>query len=215
MNEFLWQAFVTLLVIIDPFAVVPMFVGLTRNDTVINKRKTALKACVIGTIILLLFAFLGDKLLDIMSISEPAFRIAGGFLLLLAAIDMVIAKSHSGMVSTTSDEDEESDTRDDVSVFPLAIPMIAGPGALTSLVVLMRQAEAQSNFMTAGVIIILLIILILTYISLLLGDYLMKALGVTGTNVLTRVFGIILSALAIQHIINGITILIKSAMTAA
>ncbi len=214
MHEFFWQAFVTLLVVIDPFAVVPMFVSLTRNDTLANKRKTALKSCTIATVILVSFAFLGDHLLDIMSISEPAFRIAGGFLLLIAAIDMVVAKSHSGMVSTTSDEDEEAVMRDDVSVFPLAIPMIAGPGALTSLVVLMRQAEQMSAFITMGTVIILLIVLLITYISLLLGDYLMKLLGVTGTNVFTRVFGIILAALAVQSILNGITIVIKGLMGA-
>lgn len=209
MPDFLWQAFITLLVVIDPFLVVPMFVGLTRNDTLAKKRKTAFKACGLATIILLSFAFAGDKLLDIMSISEPAFRIAGGFLLLLTAIDMVMANSHSGLVSTTSDENEESATREDVSVFPLAIPMIAGPGALTSLVVLMRQAESMPYYMTPGVVIILLIVLIITYISLLLGDQLMRVLGVTGTNVLTRVFGIILAALAVQSIINGIVIVFK------
>ncbi|MBX9977932.1 MAG: MarC family protein [Alphaproteobacteria bacterium] len=212
MPDFLWQAFITLLVVIDPFAVVPMFVGLTRNETLANKRKTALKSCTIATIILLSFAFAGDKLLDAMSISEPAFRIAGGFLLLLTAIDMVMAKSHSGLVSTTTDEDEESVMRDDVSVFPLAIPMIAGPGALTSLVVLMRQAESMPFHITYGVVIVLLIVLVLTYISLLLGDQLMRMLGVTGTNVLTRVFGIILAALAVQSIINGVVIVIKGLM---
>lgn len=209
MNEFLWQSFVTLLVVIDPFAVVPMFVSLTRNDTPLNKRKTAFKSCFIATIILIFFAFAGDYLLKAMSISEPAFRIAGGFLLLLAAIEMVVAKSHAGLRSTTLDEDEEATTRDDVSVFPLAIPMIAGPGALTSLVVLMRQAEGQAKLMPLGVIVVLFIVLILTYLSLRMGDRLMKLLGVTGTNVLTRVFGIILAALAIQSILNGIIIVIK------
>jgi multiple antibiotic resistance protein len=104
--------------------------------------------------------------------------------------------------------------RDDVSVFPLAIPMIAGPGALTSLVVLMRQAETMPYYMTPGVVIVLLIVLIITYISLLLGDQLMRILGVTGTNVLTRVFGIILAALAVQSIINGIVIVLKGLMGA-
>jgi multiple antibiotic resistance protein len=208
-SYFLWQTFVTLLVVIDPFAVVPMFVNLTRNDTLANKRKTAIKACTIGAVILLSFAFTGDYLLDAMSISEPAFRIAGGFLLLLIAIDMVIAKSHSGLRSTTSDEDDEAAHREDVSVFPLAIPMIAGPGALTSLVVLMRQAETMHSFMTVGVLIILCMVLLLTYSCFLLGDYVMKVLGVTGTNVLTRVFGIILAALAVQGIIDGIKAVIK------
>ncbi len=212
MNEFLWQAFITLLVIIDPVAVVPMFVALTRNESQAYKHRTALKATVIATILLLTFAFTGDKLLDAMSISEPAFRIAGGFLLLLAAIEMVIARP-SGIRSTTGDEAAEAAHREDISVFPLAIPLIAGPGALTSIVVLMRQAEAISSTATLGVLIILIVILGITYLSLLVGDQLLKLLGVTGTNVLTRVFGIILAALAIQYIINGITLIVHSFMT--
>lgn len=211
MSEFLWQAFVTLFVIIDPFAVVPMFVALTRNETIASKRRTALKSTVIATILLLSFAFVGDKLLDAMSISEPAFRIAGGFLLLLAAIEMVVARA-SGIRSTTGDEAEEATHRDDISVFPLAIPLIAGPGALTSIVVLMRQAEVMSLKASVGVVLILVGVLLFTYGSLIIGDRLMKLLGVTGTNVLTRVFGIILAALAVQNMINGITMVIKDLM---
>lgn len=209
MDEFLWQSFVTLLVVIDPFAVIPVFLALTRNDTVANKRKTAAKSCLIGGFILVSFAFLGDKLLDVMSISEPAFRIAGGFLLLLVAIDMVVAKRHSGLVSTTGDEQEESLQREDVSVFPLAIPLIAGPGGLTSIVVLMRQAETMSPTTPFYIIGITLLVIVITYVSLLASEYLMKILGITGNNVLTRVFGIILAALAVQGMIHGITSVVQ------
>lgn len=211
MSEFLWQAFVTLFVVIDPFAVVPMFVALTRNETTVNKRRTALKSTVIATILLLSFAFVGDKLLDALSISEPAFRIAGGFLLLLAAIEMVVARA-SGIRTTTGDEDEEAAHRDDISVFPLAIPLIAGPGALTSVVVLMRQAEAMDLKASLGVVLILMSVLLIIYLSLLMSDRLMKLLGVTGTNVMTRVFGIILAALAVQNMINGIIMVVKGMM---
>lgn len=209
MQGFLWQAFVTLFVIIDPLAVLPMFIALTRNESIAHKRRTALKASVIATILLLTFAFIGDKLLDAMGISEPAFRIAGGFLLLLAAIEMVIAKT-SGIRSTTGDEAAEAAHRDDISVFPLAIPLIAGPGGLTSIVVLMRQAEGISFLAELGVIIILIVVLLITYLSLLVGDRILRILGVTGTNVLTRVFGIILAALAIQNIITGVTVVVKN-----
>ena len=212
MSQFLWQAFVTLFVVIDPFAVVPMFVALTRNETTANKRHTAFKSTVIATILLLSFAFVGDKLLDALSISEPAFRIAGGFLLLLAAIEMVVARA-SGIRTTTGDEDEEAAHRDDISVFPLAIPLIAGPGALTSVVVLMRQAEVMDLKASLGVVLILMSVLLITYLSLLMSDRLMKLLGVTGTNVMTRVFGIILAALAVQNMINGIIMVVKSMMT--
>jgi len=211
MSQFLWQAFVTLFVVIDPFAVIPMFVALTRNETTTSKRRTALKSTVIATILLLSFAFVGDKLLDALSISEPAFRIAGGFLLLLAAIEMVVARA-SGIRTTTGDEDEEAAHRDDISVFPLAIPLLAGPGALTSVVVLMRQAEVMGFKVSVGVVLILMSVLLIAYLSLLISDRLMKLLGVTGTNVVTRVFGIILAALAVQNIINGITMVVKSMM---
>lgn len=209
MQGFLWQAFVTLFVIIDPIAILPMFIALTRNETVSYKRRTALKASVIATILLLIFAFVGDKLLDAMGISEPAFRIAGGFLLLLAAIEMVVAKT-SGIRSTTGDETAEAAHRGDISVFPLAIPLLAGPGGMTSIVVLMRQAEGMGFLAELGVIIILIVILLIAYLSLLLSDRIVKILGVTGTNVLTRVFGIILAALAVQNIINGIIIVVKN-----
>lgn len=209
MQGFLWQAFVTLFVIIDPFAVLPMFIALTRNESLIQKRRTALKSCVIAMVLLLIFAFIGDKLLDAMGISEAAFRIAGGFLLLLAAIEMVVAKA-SGFRSTTGDETAEAEHRDDVSVFPLAIPLLAGPGGLTSTVVLMRQAEEIGLLAQLGVIIILIVVLLITYLSLLASDRILKILGLTGTNVMTRVFGIILSALAVQNIITGVVIVTKS-----
>lgn len=211
MSQFLLQAFVTLIVIIDPVAVVPVFVGLTRNETAAHKRRTALKATAIATVLLLVFALAGDTLLDAMSISEPAFRIAGGFLLMLVAVEMVLAKS-SGIRTTTGDENEEAIHRDDISVFPLAIPLIAGPGALTSIVVLMRQAEQMHYTVSLGVVLVLIAVLLITYLSLLVGDRLMSLLGVTGTNVLTRVFGIILAALATQSILNGITLVIKGLM---
>lgn len=210
MQDFLWQAFVTLLVVMNPFAVMPMFVNLTRNETPAVKRRVAIKSCALSGFILLSFGIAGDKLLDVMSISEPAFRIAGGFLLLLVSLDMVMAKSQSGFRSTTSAEKEETLLRDDISVFPLAIPMIAGPGVLTSLVVLMRQAEVISPWMTLGICIILVIMICVMFSSFLLGDRLMSLLGVTGTNVLTRIFGVILSALAVQGMLTGIVLVIRS-----
>jgi len=202
-SELLYQAFIKLFVIIDPFAVLPMFVMLTRNDTSINKRKTALKACSIAAVVLVLFAFLGDKLFDALGISQSALNIAGGGLLLLTAIEMVVAKD-SGLHSTTEGENKEALKREDVSVFPLAIPLIAGPGALTTVVMLTRQAEEISIVAQLQVIVILFFVLGITYAVLRMGDRLMRLLGVIGTNVLTRVFGIILAALAVQIMINGI-----------
>lgn len=208
--EFFSQVFITLLIVIDPFAVVPAYISLTHRETVLHRRRIALKATIIAVIVLLSFAFVGKTLLDFMDISEPAFRIAGGFLLLLAAIEMVVAR-HSGMRSTTGEEEAETSQRDDISVFPLAIPLIAGPGALTSVVVIMRQAKALGGTkVQGGVILTLLLVLFINYLCLLGGERLMRLLGVTGTNVLTRVFGIILAALAVQNILTGLTLALKS-----
>jgi multiple antibiotic resistance protein len=154
------------------------------------------------------FAVAGDYLLDMMGISQPAFRIAGGFLLLLAGIEMVMAKS-TGSRTPTDDEEKEATDRDDISVFPLAIPLIAGPGAMTSIVVLMREAEPHGFTAELGVMLIAIFVLLLTYIAMRMGERLMRLLGVTGMNVLTRVFGVIVAALATQHIVHGVTAVVK------
>lgn len=208
MSDFLWQSFVTLLVIIDPFMIVPVFIGLTRNDSSLKREKIARKTCVIAMILLVFFALAGDYLLDVMGISEPAFRIAGGFLLLLAGVEMVMAKS-TGSRTPTNAEEKEAIDRDDISVFPLAIPLIAGPGSMTSIVVLMREAEHHGATVEMGVILIAIFVLFLTYIAMRMAERLMKLLGVTGMNVLTRVFGVIVAALATQYIVHGVTAVVK------
>jgi len=213
MSDFLWQSFITLLVIINPFAVVAMFMSLTTKYSAAEKRKAALKSIVISAFLLLLFAFVGDKLLDAMSISEPAFRIAGGFLLLLAAIEMVISHT-TGLQAPTGDEIQEATHRADITVFPMAIPLIAGPGALTSIVILMRQAEAIGSLASVSVLSILIGVLLITYLVLLSGSGFMAILGATGTNVMTRIFGIILSSLAVQNIINGVSMIIRQFISA-
>lgn len=208
MNEFILQAFVTLLVIVNPFAVAPIFVSLTQSDSFAVKRKIAKKACLISVILLLVFAFAGGKLLDLMRISPEAFRITGGFLLLLAAIDMVLSKGGS---ASSGDAKTDAHKHDDICVYPLAIPLLAGPGALTSTVLLMREANTMHFNAEIGVICVVLAVSAITLTSLLLGDRLMKILGTTGTNVLTRVCGIILSAVSIDNIIKGVITVIKLA----
>lgn len=202
MIEFLSGAFITLFVIIDPIGVVPVFVALTKGDSEEQKRAIALRATIISAIVLMTFAFIGDFILDTLKISEPSFRIAGGVLLLLTAIDMVVAK-HSGISSATVAEQEEAKQRQDISVFPLAIPLIAGPGGLVSIVILMREVE--KSFLTQlSLMGVLMVVVALTYICLVLSGAISRFLGVTGANVLGRVFGIILAALAIQFVIDGL-----------
>lgn len=201
LNSYL-NAFVSLLVIIDPVALVPVFMSLTQRMTSHERNKSASKACWISFILLLVFAFAGEVLLKLMGISEAAFQIAGGFLLLIAAVEMVVAH-HTGMTSTTPGEEKEATSGRDITVFPLAIPLISGPGALTTVVLLMQEGE--TSIMHQAILVgIILVIIAITYGFLRSATLIQKLLGITGSNVITRVFGIILTALATQFIITGI-----------
>ena len=203
MYNFLTESFVALLVIINPFAVVPVFSSLTAESSLIQKRYVARRSCIISILLLLLFAFIGDFLLKTLHITEAAFRITGGFLLLLTAIDMV-------RFDMTDKNDASCRAGQDISVFPIAIPFLAGPGAITSTVILMRQATTISMSAQVGFLILLLVMMLLTYVCLIVSDRIMRVVGVTGTNVLTRVFGIVLTALSLQSIINGIFLVLHS-----
>lgn len=197
------HAFVSLFVVINPIALVPVFLSLSQNMTAIERNKAAYKACCIAAIVLLIFAFGGKYFLGVMGISQPAFQIAGGFLLMIAAVEMVIAY-HTGMTSTTSHEEKEAKISNDISVFPLAIPLISGPGALTTVVLLMQKTEKTSIFEELILVGIILVVMGITFLFLRASPFLLKILGVTGSNVGTRIFGIILTALATQFIISGI-----------
>ena len=194
-------AFVTLLVVIDPPGVVPMFAGLTGGLSPAERRRIAVNGTSIAGVILIVFALGGEALLELLGIGLPAFRIAGGILLLLLATEMVMAR-HTGLRATTMDEETEVSRRADITVFPLAIPLIAGPGAMTSVVLLMGRAPDLAG--KATVLAILVAALAIMLACLLLSGPVMRLLGVTGTNVISRVAGIILAALAVQFVIDGI-----------
>lgn len=200
--EFATTAFVTLFVIVDPIAVLPIFAGLTRNLPPRAQRRTAIRAVAVSGATLLFFTLTGDLLLGLLGISFGAFRVAGGLLLLILAIEMVFAHQ-SGFRSTTSGEEEEAQHRDDLSVFPIGIPLLAGPGAIASVVLLMGQAKGSLALQSAFVGV-LAIVMALTLATLLLSARLVAVLGVTGVNVLSRIFGIVLAGLAIQYIADGI-----------
>ena len=194
-------AFVTLLVIIDPIGTAVIFAGLMRAMTGEFRRRMAFRATLIAGCLLLAFAVLGKAFLDALGITLPAFRIAGGILLFLLATDMVFARP-SGIRNPTQPETEEAARSVDVSVFPLAFPLLAGPGALTSVVLLMGRAA--SPYEAAAVIAALAAVLALTLAALLLAGQVMRVLGLTGANVVSRVLGIILAALAAQLVLDGL-----------
>lgn len=207
--DILVNLFVVLFVVIDPIGLAPIFGALTRGGSAAYRRRMAVKAILLATGILYLFAFTGDWLLQALGIGIPAFKIAGGLLLFLVAIDMVFAR-HSGLRSTTVREQEEARFKEDISVFPLAFPLLAGPGSLTT--VLLFVADTRGDYMAFGALLgMLAFVLLLAFLALMLAGHLMKLLGETGANVVDRLLGVILAALAVQFVLDGLS----TALTAA
>ena len=201
MIEQLVKFFVVFFVVVDPLSLIPLFAGLTLGASSRYKKKMAGKATVIALGICVMFALAGAKFLDIMGITLSSFRIAGGTLLFLIALDMVFARP-SGTRSTTS-EQEETKKRDDISVFPLAFPFIAGPGALATILLTAGEVGAKA-LLFAGFLGVVALVLIVCWVLMLATPRLMKVLGVTGANVVSRLSGVILAALAVQFIVDGI-----------
>ena len=195
-------AFATFFATIGPIDVAAMFAALTAKATPEHRRNMAIKGTLIAAGILLLFALVGDTLLTHLGISLAALRTAGGILLLLIGIDMVFAR-HSGGVSTTADEHAEANLKEDISVFPLATPLIAGPGAMGAAILLVANAEGDLARQTV-VVMSMLGVVLLTFFALLGAAQVQKLLGVTGLHVVTRVFGVLLCALAVQFLFDGI-----------
>jgi multiple antibiotic resistance protein len=187
---------------IGPADLVLVFAALTEKMTTAERRVMALRGTLIALGILVFFAVFGEPLLKLFGITIPALRIAGGVLLLLISIDMVFAR-HSGGTGTTPEEEGEARTRQDISVFPLATPLIAGPGAISAVILLSTQEGAFTGgwlLVVAG----MLVILFVTYLAMLIAIPIQRILGITGLAVVSRVVGVLLAALAIQFLIDGI-----------
>ena len=206
MNELVMEtagvAFATFFATIGPLDVAAMYAALTSGVSKKRRRQMALRGTLIAGSILLLFALVGDFLLAGLGISLAALRTGGGILLLLIGIDLVFGRS-SGSTSTTDEEEKEAQSKQDISVFPLATPLIAGPGALGAVILLMANAEGEPA-LQAAVIAALIAILLVTLAMLILASEIQQFLGVTGMHVVTRIFGVLLSALAVQFIFDGI-----------
>lgn len=195
-------ALATFFATIGPIDVAAIFAALTTSSDVAHRRSMAIRGTLIGAAILLVFALIGEALLTGFGISLAALRTAGGILLLLIGIDMVFARS-SGGTSTTDEEEREAATKADISAFPIGMPLIAGPGAMSATILLMANTEGNLA-LKAVVIGALLVILLVTFISMLLAGQIQRVLGVTGMHVIARIFGVLLCALAVQFIIDGI-----------
>ncbi|MEO6014614.1 MAG: MarC family protein [Devosia sp.] len=187
---------------IGPADLVLVFAALTEKNTTTERRLMALRGTLTATGILLFFAVFGAALLGLFGITIPALRIAGGVLLLLISIDMVFAR-HSGGTGTTPEEESEALKRPDISVFPLATPMIAGPGAI-SAVILLSTAQGVLSVGWLVVVAAMLLILVVCYLAMLVAIPLQRLLGITGLAVVSRIVGVLLAALAIQFLLDGI-----------
>ncbi|MDP6786109.1 MAG: MarC family protein [Rhodospirillales bacterium] len=195
-------AFTTFFATIGPVDTAAVFAALTPNATPRQRRAMAVKGTLIAAAVLIVFMLFGNDLLAHLGITLAAMRTAGGILLLLIAIDMVFAR-HSGGTSATADESEEAGHKADISVFPLATPMIAGPGAMGAVVLLAAESRGDVE-RQAVVLAALLAVLAITLVLLLIAGGVQRVLGVTGSYVITRVVGVLLAALAVQFIFDGI-----------
>lgn len=191
-------AFATLFVIIDPVGLAPLFVALTQGMDARARRSIAIRACAVGFGILLLFGLVGEAVLGFVGISMPAFRIAGGALLFITALDMLFERRQERR------DGQAEETRPDPSVFPLAVPLIAGPGAIATMILLTGEAEGDP-LRYAAIFAVMGAVLLITLVFFLAGGLLERALGRTGINIVTRLLGMLLAALAVQFILTGLS----------
>ena len=203
MTELFVSAFVTLFVIIDPPGCAPIFASLTSGAAAAHRRSMAIRSVLIAAAILLFFGLLGEDLLRALGISLAAFRIAGGIMLFLIALEMVFEKRTQRRESRAN-EINASPEQEDISVFPMAIPMIAGPGSIASIMLLMARGDGLQGSLI--VLSALLAVLLLTMLALLAAGPIMRVLGAKIEAMITRLLGVILAALAAQFVIDGISI---------
>jgi multiple antibiotic resistance protein len=199
--EFLISALVTLVVVVDPIGLVPTFIGITHGLPDRAKRNVALRASVIAAVILAGTALIGDWLLRTLSISLPAFRIAGGLLLFSIASEMVFGVRIERQ-SQQAEQAIEEHVRD-ISAFPLAIPLMAGPGAITATILLAGRGDGDP--MRFGILLaVIAVVIALCFVVFALAAQISKWLGVTANVVASRLLGVVLAALAVQYVIDGV-----------
>lgn len=196
-SGFVVTAFVTMFVVIDPIGLTPMFLALTQGASAAQRRAIAIRASLTAVVILTLFAAFGEAVLEFVGISMPAFRVAGGLLLFLTALDMLFERR-----TKRREGQADEDDGDDPSVFPLAIPLIAGPGAIASMILLTGQRPGLDGM--ALVIGVMVAVVALALVLFLSSGLLERALGKTGINVVTRLLGMLLAALSVQFVLDGL-----------
>lgn len=207
MLAFTLKVLVTFVTVIDPIGLAPIVIGLIGDDPPAARRRIVTRATLIAGGVIAAFGIFGRVLFDSLGISLDAFSIAGGALLFLVAIDMLFGRP-SGARETPS-EQEEAQAREDVSVFPLAIPLIAGPGTLVSVILLVNAAG--SDPLRLGLVAVMgALVLGLAWAAMRLSAAIARRIGKTGVTVLSRILGMVLAALAVQFILNGIGTFVAS-----
>ena len=202
MMELALTAFATLFVVIDPLGNLPIFVALTSGEPAAHKRRMALKGVLIAVCVFLFFALVGQRLLELLGIGIPAFRTAGGLMLLVIAFDMVFERRNPRR-SETADKIAAETGPNDISVFPIAIPLVSGPGAITSLILLLSHTSGSLG--DQGVVMaVLCVVLFIQFSLFLLAGPIEKILGETVIAVFSRLLGILLAALAVQYVFDGL-----------
>ena len=197
------KAFMVLFVVVDPVSMAPVFMALTHGADAAYRKRMAVKGTLIAGGILFFFLLIGDVLLGVLGVSLGAFRIAGGLLMFLLALDMVFPKT-LGVRSPNQVERIEAEHRQDISVFPLAFPLLAGPGALTTLMLMLPAQDRGDPVHYAFVATVILGVLLITLASLLLSVRITAWMGETGANLLSRLLGLVLAALSVQFVLDGL-----------
>jgi len=204
--SFTFSTLTTLLLVVDAPAAVPLFLSMTESDTLEHKRRTAFRASLAAGLVLAAFGALGGVIFRVLGISLGAFRIAGGVLLFLLSIDML--RAQRSRQRTSPEEEAEGLDRPDISIFPLAIPMLAGPGATSTVMVLVSRAQHVWQYLVVFGAIAVTSLVTLGFLRS--GLRVERRLGQTGMNVLQRVMGLILAATAVQFVVEGVATLLPT-----
>ena len=206
MFETFLTAFTTFFAVIGPIDSAVLLATLTPNATRAERRAISLKAVLIATLIVLVFALFGQPILNQLGVSLPALQVAGGIILLMIALEMTLAK-RPGTIKLSAKESEEAESKAEahaeITVFPLATPLLAGPGAMTSAIVLAAGTKGSFELL-ASVVAAIIAVMIVTLVFLLLAQEIHEWIGLTARKVIVRVFGVLLAAIAVQSIFNGI-----------
>ena len=193
-------SFSAIFFVVDPMGVIPIFIAVTRNDTPEKRRSMAKRATIAAFFILTTFAVAGTLIFRVFGVTLGAFKVAGGILLLLTSIEML--RAQPARTRTSPEEEAEGAEREDVAIFPLAIPLLAGPGSIATVTTLM--AKAGRILFAVPVILSIAITCAASYLMLLAAERIQKLLGVTGLNVMNRVIGLIIGAIAVQFMFDGV-----------